>query len=71
MNEYGAFGGMRNGKGNRSTLRKSASVLLCPSQIPRYMIWDRTRTATVVRYTLHNRIYVKSFVTASEGSEIT
>jgi hypothetical protein len=35
--ECGAFGGMRIGKGNRSTLRKPAPVPLRPPQIP--MTW--------------------------------
>jgi hypothetical protein len=32
--ECGAVGGMRIGKGNRSTWRKPAPVPLCPPQIP-------------------------------------
>jgi hypothetical protein len=32
--EYGAFGGMRTGRRNRSTRKKSAPVPLCPPQIP-------------------------------------
>jgi hypothetical protein len=32
--DYGAAGGMRIGKGNRSTRRKPAPVPLCPPQIP-------------------------------------
>jgi hypothetical protein len=32
--ECGAVGGMRIGRGNRSTQRKRALVPLCPSQIP-------------------------------------
>jgi hypothetical protein len=34
INDYGAVGGMRIGKENQSTQRKSAPVLLCPPQIP-------------------------------------
>jgi hypothetical protein len=30
----GEFGGMKIGRGNRSTRRKPASAPLCPSQIP-------------------------------------
>jgi hypothetical protein len=33
--ECGVVGGMRIGRGNRSTQRKSALVPLCPPQIPR------------------------------------
>jgi hypothetical protein len=32
--DYGAVGGMRLGRGNRSTRRKPAPVPLCPPQIP-------------------------------------
>jgi hypothetical protein len=32
--EDGEFGGMMIGKGNRSTQRRPAPVLLCPLQIP-------------------------------------
>jgi hypothetical protein len=32
--DYGAVGGIRNGRGNRSTRRKPAPVPLCPSQTP-------------------------------------
>jgi hypothetical protein len=32
--DYGAVGGMRDGRGNRSTRRKPAPVPLCPPQIP-------------------------------------
>jgi hypothetical protein len=35
VDEYGAFGGMRIGRGNRSTPRKPASMPLYPLQIPR------------------------------------
>jgi hypothetical protein len=30
MDEYGAFGEMRIGRGNRSTRRKPAQIPLCP-----------------------------------------
>jgi hypothetical protein len=45
--DYGVVGGMRIGKGNRSTRRKPAPVPLCPSQIPHDLTWDRTRAAAV------------------------
>jgi hypothetical protein len=32
--DYGSVGGMRIGRGNRSSRRKPAPVLLCPPQIP-------------------------------------
>jgi hypothetical protein len=45
--EYGAFGGMRIGKVNRSTRRKLAPVPICPLQIPHYLIRSRTLTAAL------------------------
>jgi hypothetical protein len=45
--ERGAIDGMRIGKGNRSTLRKPAPMLLCPPQIPHDLTWARTRAAAV------------------------
>jgi hypothetical protein len=45
--ECGAVGGMRIGKGNRSTRRQPAPVPLCSPQIPHDLMWDRTRVAAV------------------------
>jgi hypothetical protein len=45
--DYGAVGGMRIDRGNRSTRRKPAPVPLCPPQIPHDLTWDRTRAAAV------------------------
>jgi hypothetical protein len=45
--ECAAVGGMRVGRGNRSTWRKPAPVTLCPSQIPHDLTWPGTRVATV------------------------
>jgi hypothetical protein len=39
----GEFGGMKIGRGNRSTRRKPATAPLCPTQIP----LDQTRATTV------------------------
>jgi hypothetical protein len=47
MDEYGAFEGMRIGRGNLSTRRKPAPVPLCQPQIPYDLGWDRTRVAAV------------------------
>jgi hypothetical protein len=44
----GAVGGMRIGRGNRSTRRKPI-VPLCPSQIPHDLTWNRTWTPTTNR----------------------
>jgi hypothetical protein len=46
--DYGAVGGMRIGRGNRSARRKPAPVRICPPQIPHDLTWDRTRAASVV-----------------------
>jgi hypothetical protein len=43
----GATGGMKIGRGNRSTRRKYAPVPLCPPQIPRDQTRDRIRAAAV------------------------
>jgi hypothetical protein len=43
--DYGAVGGMRIGKGNRSARRKPAPAPLFPPQIPHDLTWDRTRAA--------------------------
>jgi hypothetical protein len=45
--DYGAVGGMRIGKGNRSTRRKPAPLPLRPPQIPHDLTWDRSRAAAV------------------------
>jgi hypothetical protein len=45
IDEYGAFGGMSIGRGNRSTQRKPVTISLCPPQIPQDLTWDRTRAA--------------------------
>jgi hypothetical protein len=45
--DYGVVGGMRIGKGNRSTRRKPAPVPLCPPKIPHDLTRDRTRAAAV------------------------
>jgi hypothetical protein len=47
VDEYGAFGRMRIGKGNWSAQRKPALVPLCPPQIPHDFTWDLTRAAAV------------------------
>jgi hypothetical protein len=45
--ECGAVGGMRIGRGSRSTWRKTAPVPLCPPQIPHDLTRARTRAAAV------------------------
>jgi hypothetical protein len=43
----GKFGGMKIGRGNRSTRRKPTPAPLCPPQIPHDQTRDRTRAAAV------------------------
>jgi hypothetical protein len=43
----GEFGGMKIGRGNRSTRRKPAPAPLCPPQIPLDKTRARTRAAAV------------------------
>jgi hypothetical protein len=45
--ECGAVGGMRVGRGNRSTRRQPAPLPPCPPQIPHDLTWVRTRAAAV------------------------
>jgi hypothetical protein len=45
--ECGVVGGMRIGRGNRSTRRKPAPVPLCPPQTPHDLTWARTRAAAM------------------------
>jgi hypothetical protein len=45
--DCGTVGGMRIGRGNRSTRIKPAPVPLCPPQIEHDLIWTRTRAAAV------------------------
>jgi hypothetical protein len=44
---FGAIGGMKIGRGNRSTRRKPAPAPLCPPQIPHDQIRAQTRAAMV------------------------
>jgi hypothetical protein len=45
--DCGAIGGIKIGRGNRSTRRKPAPVPLCPPQIPHDQTWARTQAAAV------------------------
>jgi hypothetical protein len=47
--DCGAIGGMKIGRGNRSTQRNSTPAPFCPSRIPHDLTWARTRAATVGR----------------------
>jgi hypothetical protein len=47
IDECGAVGGMRIGKGNRNTRKKPVPMPLCPPQIPHDLTWARTRAAAV------------------------
>jgi hypothetical protein len=45
--DCGAIGGMKIGRGNRSTRKKFTPVLLCPTQIPYDLTRARTRAVAV------------------------
>jgi hypothetical protein len=45
--DWGSIGGMKIGRGNRSTQRKPAPAPLCPSQLPHDQTRARTQAATV------------------------
>jgi hypothetical protein len=47
--DCGSIGGMKSGRGNRSTQRKRAPVPLCPPQILHDLTRARTRAAASVR----------------------
>jgi hypothetical protein len=51
--DCGAVGGMRIGRGNRSTQRIPAQLPLCPIQILYDQIWARTRPAAVAQAFSH------------------
>jgi hypothetical protein len=48
IGDYGAFGGIKIGRENRSIRRKPAAVPLCSPKIQHYLTWDRTRAAAVI-----------------------
>jgi hypothetical protein len=52
----GEFGGIKIGRGNRSTRRKPARAPLCPPQIPLYQTRARTRAAWEI-YHLVSKLY--------------
>jgi hypothetical protein len=53
INECGAVGGMRIGRGNRRTRGKTRAVPLCPLEIPHDLNWDRTRAGRPATYRLN------------------
>jgi hypothetical protein len=60
--DYGAVGGMRIDRGNRSTRRKPSPVPLCPPQIPHDLTWDRTRAAAVESQRLNDWAMARPYV---------
>jgi hypothetical protein len=56
-----AVGGMRIGRGNRSTLRKPGPVPLRPPQISHDLTWARTRVATVGSRRLTARAIIRAY----------
>jgi hypothetical protein len=55
--DCGAIGGKKIGRGNRSTRRKSASVPLCPPQIPHDQTRARTPSAALGSQRLNHLSY--------------
>jgi hypothetical protein len=47
INEYGAVGGMRIGRGNRSTQKKPALIAICTPQTSHALTWNRIWAAAV------------------------
>jgi hypothetical protein len=64
MDDCGAVGGMRIGRGNRDTRRKPAPVLLCPPQIPR----DQTRAQTPAAAVESQRLAALAVVRPNTGT---
>jgi hypothetical protein len=69
--DYGAVGGIRIGRGNRSTRTKPAPVPLCPPQIPLDLTWDRTRAAAVGSQRLTAWAVARPVVIVSTSSKET
>jgi hypothetical protein len=46
--DCGEIGGMKIGKGNRSTRRKPAPAPLCPPQIPRHLYFQLFTTSEII-----------------------
>jgi hypothetical protein len=55
--EYGTVGGIRIGRGNRSSLRKPSSVSLCPPQIPHDQ--NRAQTRELTAWVMARPIFLK------------
>jgi hypothetical protein len=60
--ECGTVGGMRIGRGNRSTCRKPAPVPLCPPQITHDLTWALTQAGAVARTDLENAVSYMPFL---------
>jgi hypothetical protein len=59
---FGAIGGMKIGRGNRSTRRKPAPAPLCPPQVPHDQTRARTRTLHYVRFEVVTAVAMKNAV---------
>jgi hypothetical protein len=66
--EYGTIGGMRIGRRNRSTRRKSAPVPIFPLQVPHGLIWDQRQAATVTNRLNYGTAFEPNLVTFSDIS---
>jgi hypothetical protein len=66
--DCGAIGGMKTGRGNRSTRRKPTLVPLCPPQIPHDLTRARTRTTAVGNQQLTAWAMTRPYFLASSSS---
>jgi hypothetical protein len=65
------FGGMKIGRGNRSTRRKLAPAQLCPPQIPLDHTRDRTRAAAVGSQRLTASAMARPYPSLNAGNKFS
>jgi hypothetical protein len=70
MNEYGAVGGIRIGRGNQSTRKTPAPMPLFPSQIPHCLTWDRTRTIAGITFLSQGPIRLRPMSRSKMGGAL-
>jgi hypothetical protein len=70
INECGAVGQMRIGRGDQSTQRKPAPMPLCPQQIPHDLTCDRTVATAVETFDFSICVDVTSLVTGPNFGHI-
>jgi hypothetical protein len=70
INEYGAVGGMRIGRGNWSTSWDPAPVPFCPPQIPHDLTWDQTQAVAVRSQQLTTAANLYGIISSHDGVTI-